>query len=44
MRARFNAPIEYDRDANGYRFAKPQAGPRYELPGYGSARRKRKRF
>jgi len=33
MRARFNAPIEYDRDANGYRFAKPQAGPRYELPG-----------
>jgi predicted DNA-binding transcriptional regulator YafY len=33
MRERFNAPIEYDRDANGYRFGKPQAGPRYELPG-----------
>ncbi|MEO8718589.1 MAG: WYL domain-containing protein [Burkholderiales bacterium] len=33
MRERFNAPIEYDRDANGYRFGKPLAGPRYELPG-----------
>lgn len=34
MRSRFNAPIEYDRDNNGYRFAKKgQAGPRYELPG-----------
>jgi predicted DNA-binding transcriptional regulator YafY len=33
MRERFNAPIEYDRDANGYRFGKPLAGPRYALPG-----------
>ena len=33
MRERFNAPIEYDRDANGYRFGKPGPGPRYELPG-----------
>jgi predicted DNA-binding transcriptional regulator YafY len=33
MRERFNAPIEYDRDANGYRFGKAGAGPRYELPG-----------
>jgi len=33
LRERFNAPIEYDRDAGGYRFGKPQAGPRYELPG-----------
>lgn len=33
MRDRFNAPIEYDPDANGYRFGKPRAGPRYELPG-----------
>src|SRR6516162_5532453 len=33
MRDRFNAPIEYDRDTNGYRFGKPRAGPRYELPG-----------
>src|SRR5262245_38020262 len=33
MRARFNAPIEYDREANGYRFGKPRSGPRYELPG-----------
>jgi predicted DNA-binding transcriptional regulator YafY len=33
MRERFNAPIEYDRDANGYRFGKPAAGPRYSLPG-----------
>lgn len=33
MRERLNAPIEYDRDANGYRFGKPLAGPRYELPG-----------
>jgi predicted DNA-binding transcriptional regulator YafY len=29
----FNAPIEYDRSANGYRFGKPRSGPRYELPG-----------
>ena len=33
MRERFNAPIEYDRDLNGYRFGKPRPGPRYELPG-----------
>jgi predicted DNA-binding transcriptional regulator YafY len=34
MRDRFNAPIEYDRDNNGYRFStKSAAGPRYELPG-----------
>src|SRR3954465_11028794 len=33
MRERFNAPIEYDREANGYRFGKPAPGPRYELPG-----------
>ena len=33
MRDRFNAPIEYDREANGYRFGKTRSGPRYELPG-----------
>lgn len=33
MRDRLHAPIEYDRETNGYRFAKPRAGPRYELPG-----------
>ncbi len=33
MRSRFNAPIEWDRDANGYRFGAPRSGPRYELPG-----------
>jgi predicted DNA-binding transcriptional regulator YafY len=33
MRDRFNAPIEYDRDSNGYRFGRPRSGPRYELPG-----------
>jgi predicted DNA-binding transcriptional regulator YafY len=33
MRDRFNAPIEYDRQLNGYRFGKPRSGPRYELPG-----------
>ena len=33
MRNRFNAPIEYDRELNGYRFGKPRSGPRYELPG-----------
>src|SRR6266481_3100308 len=33
MRDRFNAPIEYDRETNAYRFGKPRAGPRYELPG-----------
>ena len=33
MRERLNAPIDYDRDANGYRFGKPAAGPRYGLAG-----------
>ncbi len=33
MRDRLNAPIDYDRDANGYRLGAPRAGPRYELPG-----------
>jgi predicted DNA-binding transcriptional regulator YafY len=34
MRSRFNAPIEYDREKNGYRFvAENRDGPRYELPG-----------
>jgi predicted DNA-binding transcriptional regulator YafY len=33
MRERFNAPIEYDRGLNGYRFGRPRSGPRYELPG-----------
>ncbi len=33
MRERLHAPIEYVRETNGYRFGKPAAGPRYELPG-----------
>ena len=33
MRDSFNAPIEYDREANGYKFGNPKPGPRYELPG-----------
>ena len=33
MRERFHAPIEWDRETNGYRFGKPRTGPRYELPG-----------
>ncbi len=34
LRSRMGAPIEYDRDANGYRFATtPQLGTRHELPG-----------
>ena len=34
MRDRLNAPIVWDRDANGYRFEHAQgAGTRYELPG-----------
>jgi predicted DNA-binding transcriptional regulator YafY len=33
MRDRLNAPIEYDRAANGYRFGAARSGPRYELPG-----------
>jgi len=28
MRTRFNAPIEYDREANGYRCGTPGTGPR----------------
>ncbi len=32
LRSRMGAPIEYDRDLNGYRFA-PGAGERRELPG-----------
>jgi predicted DNA-binding transcriptional regulator YafY len=37
LRSRLGAPIEYDRDANGYRFAGPPRGSpaerRHELPG-----------
>jgi len=34
MRSRLNAPIEYDRETNGYRFAEGRrTGRRYELPG-----------
>jgi predicted DNA-binding transcriptional regulator YafY len=33
MRDRLNAPIEFDRDAGGYRFGVPSVGPKYELPG-----------
>lgn len=34
MRERLNAPIVWDRDANGYRFESGNVtGPRYELPG-----------
>jgi predicted DNA-binding transcriptional regulator YafY len=33
MRDRFNAPIEYDRERNGYRFGAARSGPKYELPG-----------
>lgn len=34
MRSRLNAPIVYDREANGYRFdGGPQVGDKYELPG-----------
>lgn len=33
MRDRLHAPIDYVRYAGGYRFGKPRAGPRYELPG-----------
>ena len=35
MRTRLHAPIVYDRDRNGYRFAReaPQVGAQYELPG-----------
>jgi predicted DNA-binding transcriptional regulator YafY len=33
MRNHLNAPIIYDRHLEGYRFDKPDVGPRYELPG-----------
>jgi predicted DNA-binding transcriptional regulator YafY len=33
LRSRMGAPIEYDRDVNGYRFGRASAGPRHELPG-----------
>jgi predicted DNA-binding transcriptional regulator YafY len=36
LRSRLGAPIEYDRDANGYRLAAPgvgSVGPKHELPG-----------
>ena len=34
LRSRMGAPIEYDRDSNGYRFGKDDAdGGRHELPG-----------
>jgi predicted DNA-binding transcriptional regulator YafY len=33
LRNRLHAPIEYDRETNGYRFGSAGAGPRYELPG-----------
>ncbi len=36
LRSRLGAPIEYDRESNGYRFAAGHAataGPRHELPG-----------
>lgn len=33
LRDRFNAPIIFDREAEGYRFAEPNIGPKYELPG-----------
>jgi predicted DNA-binding transcriptional regulator YafY len=34
MRSRLNAPIEWDRDAGGYRYAQAKRGlPKFELPG-----------
>jgi predicted DNA-binding transcriptional regulator YafY len=33
LRSRLGAPIEYDRDQNGYRFAEGWRGERHELPG-----------
>ncbi|HQR21771.1 MAG TPA: WYL domain-containing protein [Burkholderiales bacterium] len=33
LRDRFNAPLVFDRDAGGYRYDKPNGGPRFELPG-----------
>ncbi|MDP2004771.1 MAG: WYL domain-containing protein [Rubrivivax sp.] len=33
LRSRMGAPIDYDRDLNGYRFGDGYAGPKHELPG-----------
>ena len=33
LRDQLGAPIEYDRDLNGYRFVEPTRGARHELPG-----------
>jgi predicted DNA-binding transcriptional regulator YafY len=33
LRGHFNAPIVFDGDLGGYRFANPDVGPKYELPG-----------
>jgi len=33
LRNSFNAPLEFDRFAGGYRFGKQGPGPRFELPG-----------
>lgn len=33
LKDRFNAPIIHDREVGGYRFAPPNIGPKYELPG-----------
>ena len=33
LRSRMGAPIEYDRDSNGYRFGNAYAGAKHELPG-----------
>jgi predicted DNA-binding transcriptional regulator YafY len=33
LRSRMGAPIEYDRELNGYRFGSGYAGPKHELPG-----------
>ena len=33
LRDEFNAPLEFDREAGGYRFGKPNGGPKFELPG-----------
>jgi predicted DNA-binding transcriptional regulator YafY len=33
LRSTFNAPIIYDRESQGYKFDKPNAGKKFELPG-----------
>jgi predicted DNA-binding transcriptional regulator YafY len=33
MKERLNAPIVFDRDVAGYRYDKPGAGPKFQLPG-----------